>query len=156
MPWIRVNPVVTKSRDARSSWCRRPYPRHPKGCPNYGKKSGCPPCIKLFWDFIKRDGICWAIYNAFDIAAHADRMRSLHPDWSDAQVYCCLYWQPRARRQLSVELQLFRSEHRGFRIVRTPEASGVKLTPTMKAVGIELEWPPRKVAYQIMLAGEAK
>jgi len=34
-----------------------------------------------------------------------------------------------------------------------PEAMGVNVTETMKRVGIELEWPPVNVAYQIALAG---
>jgi hypothetical protein len=33
-----------------------------------------------------------------------------------------------------------------------PEAHGLNVTATMKSIGIELEWPPKTVTYQIALA----
>jgi hypothetical protein len=41
-------------------------------------------------------------------------------------------------------------------VVNNPEAQGVNLTETMKNVGIILEWPPEKLAYQIVLSGIKK
>lgn len=38
-------------------------------------------------------------------------------------------------------------------VVLTPEAHGVNLTETMRSAGIVLEWPPDRLAYQIVLAG---
>ncbi len=38
-------------------------------------------------------------------------------------------------------------------ITVVPEAMGVNVTETMKRVGIELEWPPVNVAYQIAMGG---
>jgi len=145
----RVTPVVDHSvRDL----CGRPYYNHPKGCPNLGKNS-CPPLAPLIEDIIYLDGV-YVIYNIFDFRSHCDRMRQRHPEWSLRQIECCLYWQPKARKQLKEEIKKFKKEFPDYIIVRTPEACGVDLTATMKSIGIELEWPPVSVTYQIVLAGK--
>lgn len=153
MASVQVRPVVVRSRLIRSDWCMRPYPRHPRGCPNFGKKDGCPPDMPLLAEALDCQEPAWAIYNVFPIGEHAARMRAKHPEWSDAQVYCCLYWQPRARKQLRAHIKEFMQQHRGLRLIGNPEAHGVNLAETMANAGIDLEWPPRKVAYQISLAG---
>jgi len=33
---------------------------------------------------------------------------------------------------------------------------GVDVTATMRSAGVELEWPPRKIAYQVYLVGVPK
>lgn len=153
MPWVQVVPVV----DFRvRRLCFTPYPGHQKGCPNYKKCARCPPKAPLIHHEIDLSREVWAVYNAFDIASHIEKMRAKHPDWSERQLVNCLYWQPGARKQLKAELVKFAKEHRGLVLAATPEAMGVDLTATMAAVGIQLEWPPRKLAYQIVLAGFAQ
>ena len=82
-------------------------------------------------------------------------MKAIHPDWSQRQVECCLYWQPKARKQLRAEINIFAFSITQYvmRVLTTPEAAGVNVTATMKMVGIELEWPPRSRTYQVALAG---
>ena len=87
---------------------------------------------------------------------HRERMQALHPDWSGRQLDCCLYWQAGARKALRAEIGRWLAElplGGGLRIVHTPEATGVNLTETMRSAGIALEWPPDRLAYQIVLAG---
>lgn len=151
--FIQVEPVV----DLRmKSLCVKPYPLHRKGCPNFGKKQGCPPKCPIITDTLDLSKPVYAIYNRFDIASHVENMKQKHPDWSERQLYCVLYWQPKARKQLREKIKEFLKQHRGLKIVSCPEAQCVNLTDTVKAVGIELEWPPRKYAYQIVLAGEGR
>ncbi len=69
------------------------------------------------------------------------------------QLECCLYWQPKARKQLKTRIHEFFCVHNGLHIESYPEAAGVDITSTMKHVGIELEWPPEEVTYQVVLAG---
>ena len=45
--------------------CKHPYPNHPKGCPNYVKKKGCPPKQKLFFDIFDSD--FYLIFTKFDL-----------------------------------------------------------------------------------------
>lgn len=149
---IEVRPVIIRPVH---SLCLRPYPNHKNGCPNYGKKKGCPPGVPMF------DSVCYvskptyAIYNVFDFRGHVERMKVKHSNWSQRQIECCLYWQGAARKKLEERIEIFkRLTIRGrYFITTVPEAMGVNVTETMKNVGVELEWPPVNVAYQIAMAG---
>lgn len=132
--------------------CTHPYRNHPKGCPNFGKKEGCPPKSPLFADFVNEEFPIYVVYNRFWLEEHVDKMRSIHPGWSDAQLRCCLYWQPRARKQLKAVVEKTLNALRwGYSPLYCPESNGVDVTSTMKQIGIELEWPPIKYAYQVAL-----
>jgi predicted metal-binding protein len=145
MPWIKVKPVVDTQMRAL---CVKPYPLHKHGCPNFDKKAGCPPAAPIF----NHSGDIYAIYNIFPYKQHIESMRQRHPNWSDRQVKCVLYWQGTARKQLRYEIRSFLDTVDDFYIIGCPEAQGVNLTKTMSNVGIELEWPPVNIAYQIVLA----
>jgi len=80
-------------------------------------------------------------------------MRKKHPNWSDKQVKCVLYWQGTARKYLKQKIMMFKDSFPDYIIIRCPEAQGVNLTETMKNAGIVLEWPPENMAYQIVLGG---
>jgi predicted metal-binding protein len=158
MPFAAVGDVVVDY--SVRGLCRRPYPNHPRGCPNFGKRADCPPKARRFFDVFRLGGV-FAIWNVFDFAEHTSRMRALHPEWSDRQVECCLYWQGKARKDLRAEMQRFLSAHPEYRhtsyaIVTTPEAMGVNVTATMRGIGIRLEWPPVTRAYQVALAGRLR
>lgn len=148
--YIKVNPIIDVNM---RSLCKSPYPNHPKGCPNYNKKDGCPPKALIFNELIDISKTVYAVYNKFDFGKHVQKMRNKHPAWSKRQVECCLYWQPRARSQLKEGIASFLMEHPGLFVVKCPEACGVNLTQTMMDVGIKLEWPPVHYTYQIVLCG---
>lgn len=134
--------------------CAKPYPNHKKGCPNYNKRHDCPPLVPLIGKVFDLSKPIYAIWNIYDFGGHTERMRDAHPQWSDRQVECCLYWQGSARKQLKSEIEDFMKVHgNGYIILTTPEACGVNITETMKNIGIELEWPPVKVTHQVALAG---
>lgn len=135
------------------SLCQRPYPGHPKGCPNYGKKTGCPPGSELITELIDLDQPIFAIWNVFDFTEHIKKMRLKHPAWSERQLSCCLYWQRGARKELKKEIQYFMATRLGWIILRNPESNGVNVTATMFQIGERLEWPPKTKAYQVAIAG---
>ena len=145
--WLELPKVIMLERD-RSELCVRPYPNHPKGCPNFKKKLGCPPNIGLFRETYKT----YTIYNIFPFGEHVRRMETKHPEWSERQCECCLYWQGTARKQLKDQIKLFGQEFSRFVLHMTPEALGVNVTATMEQVGIILEWPPKEYTYQVALA----
>jgi len=151
--YIQVHPVVDQSVIAL---CKHEYPLHKKGCPNFGKKKGCPPGTRMLYQILDLSKEVYAIYNIFDYQGHADRMMEKHPGWSDRQARCVLYWQPKARKALKEKIALFQELTDEYAIIQSPEAHGVNVTETMKKAGIELEWPPKTVAYQIVLAGILK
>jgi hypothetical protein len=107
----------------------------------------------MFGDRIDVRQMVFAIVNHFDFRAHVERMHDAHPRWSQRQLECCLYWQSRARKQLSGMVKDFLREHPGNIVDPCPEAGGVNVTETLRLAGVNLEWPPRKIACQVALAG---
>lgn len=152
MPWAIVTPDVDLSV---RTLCRRAYPGHPHGCPNYGKgKEGCPPACKTIDKLIQLDKPVWAVWNTFLLSAHVAVMRTRHPQWSERQLCNMLYWQSTARKALRNEIRrFFRQADDKLVLVKNPEGAGVNMTSTMATVGINLEWPPTQIAYQIALIG---
>jgi len=155
MSTILVEPVIDLSV---RGLCCRPYPGHPKGCPNFGRKPGCPPEAPTIDQLLDLNKPVFAVFNEFDLMGHVKRMRERHPGWSCRQLVCCLYWQAGARKQLRANLCTFLRAKSGsaWRIVMNPEGAGVNVTATMESVGIMLEWPPRTSAYQVAFVGHAR
>ena len=149
----RVDHCIRVFRRVTHVLCTRPYPDHPKGCPNFGKKSGCPPHAPNLWDIIQLGKPVWAIWNVFPLLHHVIRMRRHHPDWSDRQLRNPRHWQGTARKRLRKRIELFRSHHAGLVVLDCPEAHGVLVTDMMLGLGIELKWPPEAVTYQVAVAG---
>jgi hypothetical protein len=98
----------------------------------------------------------YCIVNRFNLRGHAQFMRNRHPDWSEAQLYCCLYWQGRARKQLRRKVNRFLEDHPDYIALYCPEGSGVDIVATVRQFGLEFEWPARNYAYQIALTGMAR
>ena len=136
--------------------CLKPYPGHPKGCPNFNKKDGCPPQAKMIGDIIDLDKPTYVIYNQYDFGKHLAKMRANNPNWSQRQLECCLYWQGSARKQLKEKIAKVKSKYPQLEINMCPEACGVNITETMRSLGIELEWFPKNYAYQVAVAGTKK
>lgn len=148
MPHAFVKPVFDKSV---RNLCVQSYPRHPKGCPNFNKKKGCPPNVPVFWDIYDTTRLIFVIWNVFDLAGHVQRIKGLHPNWSQAQLECCLYWQGTARKQLKQQIKRWLQVYPDMHAETCPEAMGVNVTATMKDIGVELEWPPVKNTIQVAL-----
>ena len=156
--FLAIKPIIDESV---RRLCKKPYYNHPKGCPNYGKKKGCPPDVPIFDDVYDLSRPIYAIYNRFDFKGHVDRMKEKHPEWSQRQLACCLYWQGSAKKELNTKIKLFHGAILGwtginYSICTCPEAMGVNVTETMRRVGIKLEWPPVNVAYQIAFVAMEK
>jgi len=151
--WKKVYPVPLEMSPGKL--CRLAYPGHLHGCPNFGKKEGCPPEAK-YLEVLMNLSSMYVIWNVFPFGEHVQRMRLKHPKWSERQVRCCLYWQGTARKQLRERVNDFLSEHSGMGVVWCPEASGLNVTETMAKIGGVLEWPPETVAYQVVIAGVLK
>ena len=148
MPWNMID-VVVYDPSVREL-CTERYPNHTKGCPNYGKKPSCPPQAPLFMDICDSSRPIFVIWNRFDFGAHVARMKAKHPEWSERQLACCLYWQGTARKVLAGEIEEFKRTYPTYQVTRCPEAMGINVTATMKKyLAISLEWPPVNHAYQV-------
>jgi len=139
--------------------CVRPYYNHPKGCPNCGKRPGCPPEAPLLPDVLDLSKPVWAVWASFDLAGHRERMRDKHPKWSKRQLDCCLYWQGALLKELRHEVTNFCTMQMPYKIsekleaLYCPEAMGVNVTATMEGAGVTLEWPPLNTVRKIALVG---
>lgn len=134
--------------------CKMPYWQHPKGCPNYGKRSTCPPQAPFFRQAFNIYEPIYAVVNEFDLANHVSKMKAKHTDWTDPQLRCVLYWQGTARKQLREKVeQILTMELKGYIATYCPEAMGVNVDVTLKDIDIILEWPPEYIARQVAFLG---
>ncbi len=138
--------------------CYKPYYNHPKGCPNYGKRSGCPPAAPLINEVLDLSQPVWAAWVKFNLAKHRERMRGKHPKWSRRQLDCCLYWQGTLMKGLRREVTYFINaqtylDYGILEAIYYPEAMGVNVTATLEGIGVTLEWPPEKIVHKVALIG---
>jgi hypothetical protein len=144
-------PVVDPERSV--ALCRRPYPKYPHGCPNWGR---CPttPLRRL----VRLRG-CWLAVGEYDLEAHAERARRAHPDWSERALRNPRHWQQGARARLRAAIDEWLTEHPAYVVIYGPESHGLDVTETCRRAGVDLEWPTRwedtKVVRQVALLGVA-
>ena len=143
---LRIN---FKARD----WCKLPYPNHPRGCPNYGNRYSCPPEATLITEFIDIYKPMYLIAVEFDLANHISRMKHLHPNWSDRQARCVLYWQNKINKELRDECDNFKWLNPDMITTNCPEAMGVNVIATAKRCGLMIELKPKNRVYKIAIAG---
>jgi len=141
--------------------CKHPFYGHAYGCPNYGRKIGCPPNQSLIDKVLDFENELCVIYTAFYVGEFAQRMRDLHPEWSQhpRQWYNPRRWQPTSRKQHQNEIRIFSEEYLDRVVVRSPEAHGVNITDLLSKLGITLnwEWPPKhsldNLVYTVSIGG---
>jgi hypothetical protein len=144
--WMII-PLTTIHYDpmARGTWCQFPYPRHPKGCPNFDK--GCT--VKRPNFTVIRELYTWyAVVETFDLKSHAEKKKIDHPGWSERQCRNPLYWQGAVRKRLRKKAESLN----GDIILDIPEACGINVFETMANVGIVLEKKPQTV-IKVMIVG---
>jgi len=120
-------------------WCKLPYPNHPKGCPNYGKKANCPPQAPWIYDYFNTLRPMYLVHSEFDLAAHVELMKQRHPDWSDRQCRCVLYWQSKSRKQMKERVFCAVNLLKTNRITACPEAMGLNVFATAAVSGLKME-----------------
>ena len=78
--------------------CGQEYYKHRNGCPNLGKKKGCPPNQPQLNRVLNFEKDVYIIYTKFRVGKFAKRMRINHSEWSLRQIYNPMFWQPQARK----------------------------------------------------------
>ncbi len=144
-----VTGKLITNHDARK-WCVLPYPGHPKGCPNFGKKAICPPQVSYIEDWLEGTGELRFACVPFNLKEHAERMLVRNPHWSERQARCLLYWQPKVNKAL-ISLVSTLVHENGFKITYCPEAMGVDVIKTAQSVGIPIVAPPIDIVHKIAL-----
>jgi predicted metal-binding protein len=126
-------------REKNKIWCKLPYPNHPNGCPNFGKRKGCPPNTPNADKFFDLSKPLYLVYGEFDLKTHMKSMLRKHPNWSERQLRNVLYWQPRSKAQMkarakSAMLLLGLTACHTF-----PEALGINMYATAALSGLRYE-----------------
>jgi predicted metal-binding protein len=134
-------------------WCKLPYPDHPKGCPNYGIKSICPPTAPLINEFIDLNKNIWLVVVDFNLREHMNRMKKKHPHWSDRQTRCVLYWQPRVNKQLKYLCKRYSDGVENSVFTTCPEAMGINVIQTVKNIGVPICIRPKDIIFKVGLIG---
>ena len=148
--WIHDKLVI----DYRArEWCKLPYPNHPKGCPNYGNRESCPPRAPLIENFFDLKRPILAVFCGFKLNEHVERMRILHPDWSERQLKCVLYWQRSVNKRLRGLCKLYSYTYAGSIYTLCPEAMGLNVIKTMKRVGLPIHSRPEDIVFKVGCVG---
>jgi predicted metal-binding protein len=162
-PVYRVEELVHARKV--QDWCRLPYPGHPKGCPNYNKVKKCPPQCPYVTDIFDIKKPMYLIHSEFDLQAHVERLRLVHPNWYERQLRCVLYWQPKSRNQLYGRVRKFWRHNWGhnlkeqqFEVVHfMPESLGVNVYVTAAKAGLKLEPIKKlKICRHVALMGSGR
>jgi predicted metal-binding protein len=135
-------------------WCRFPYPGHPKGCPNYNIKKGCPPNVPIISSKFDLNKPHYVAVVSFDLAEHMKKMALKHPGWSERQQRCCLYWQGKVRKKLRILCENWLKEHKGYSHSSCPEAMGLNVFRTAYKVGIKIRKSAYPIVYKVALLAQ--
>jgi predicted metal-binding protein len=160
---IQINPKLITYDKSIQGLCKKNFYGHPKGCPNFGAKQGCPPqpLINKVLDFSQE---MYVVHTEFPVGVFAQRMKDAHPGWNPRQWYNPRLWQPKARKIQRTEEEKAKKQYSVEMIIQNPEAHGIDVTDMMQKIGIGLQWqwPPshgkdyaKIVTYRVSLAGYA-
>jgi predicted metal-binding protein len=133
-------------------WCKLPYPNHPRGCPKYNHSEECPPKAKHVQEVFDLYQQHWFAVEAFDLSRQTRVMAERHPEWSERQCRCCLYWQGGVRKRLRETCERLVNELPGFIYTLNPEAMGVNVFRTAHRHGLMIRKNP-EIVHKIALIG---
>ena len=144
--------------------CYRPYPNHPKGCPNIDK---CERLNIPNFEIIIEYGeykFFYLIYAKFDFKQYKELRKEEHSNWSENQVKCVLYWQNSVKKLLSEFINMLTLTKQDYilgcgyglkikfrKYVGSMENSCINVFSTCKLNGIKLEIRPKNIIYLVCL-----
>jgi len=135
-------------------WCKLPYPNHPNGCPNYSVREDCPPKAPIWNEYIECP--CILVGLKFNLKEWIENMKAKHPNWSERQCKCCLYWQGKVRKELRNICNKIKGKDESLFISYTPEAMGVQVINTAVKAGLDVKVKPKDYVWKIAIIGKLK
>lgn len=173
---IEIDPLEIEFKKENQRWCLLKYLKHPKGCPNYGKKRNlngirsdlksrvireCPPTALLIDNIFDFSKPLFLIYNIYNVGKDAEERRINNPKLTTpGGWYNFRYWQNRARAELDNKVVDFLDGYPNTIVDLCPKAHGVNLSNLMRKKGKKLkwsDWPPKhslnNKEYQIAFGG---
>lgn len=152
--------------------CKLKYPGHPNGCPNIVNnlkkgnkpKLSCPPFAKRLsekYDLFNQDK--YFCYVKFNLKKQKEKMKLLHPEWTDKKCGCLLYWQKSVVKELKKKClsfilfakNIFKAKEK-YEYELIPEAMGLDVFETAAYYDVILERNPQNYVYKIAFIGVLK
>lgn len=138
---------------ATQGWCGLPYKDHPKGCPNFNRRKDCPLNTFLMGEVIGPPYHLMGV--SFDIEKQAMKMKEKHPNWTERQARCLLYWQGTVNKRLRILAERFVDGDESLKVINKPEAHGVDVFKMCEKIGWHLEKKhPWNFIWKIVLVGK--
>jgi predicted metal-binding protein len=132
--------LVIHSKQEVYDMCRKPYYKHPKGCPNYGKKESCPPRVSHITEVFDLSTIHFLIMK-FDFAKYIAMRREARPHDTNRSLANQRHWQGHLRSQLRLEWQnSLQCVYPDYIVREDPEALGVNVVSSLANHGIDFDW----------------
>lgn len=120
--------------------CTQPYYNHKRGCPNFGKKEGCPPRSKHITEIYNISSLHMLVMR-FSFGQYIKKKRINHPEWSNRALANQRHWQAHLRSQLVNQWEIQEKYlYPNFELEMDPEAHGVNVVATLGSYGIQLDW----------------
>lgn len=139
LPTGTIEILSLVSSDKTGQWCQIPYPNHPKGCPNYGKRDHCPPLAIKLTNILDLSRPLYLVHSEFDLLRHVEKMKARHPHWTDRQLKNVLYWQGTSRKQLKERVKIAQYVTSCNIVSYCPEGQGINVYATCAKSGLKLE-----------------
>lgn len=137
--------TIVMNRCVRA-WCCLPYSRHPKGCPKFNVNPLCPPVAPYRGDITKRYDEFFLIYVRFDMEQYIALRKTIHPDYSTAQLRNLIYWQKSVKKRLNDAITKSRIKYKevfttgtGMNGNQSMESAGVFVFATLQRNQIPFE-----------------
>ena len=126
------------------TWCKLPYPNHPKGCPKNVEE--CSNGNQYITDILKMNKPMYFVYSEFNLRRHMLKMKRKYPHWTKRQCKNVRYWQGTSRKQLKERtikaLEITNCQW----VTYCPEAYGVNVFETAELSKFILD-PTRKIKF---------
>ena len=138
--------------------CIRPYKNHPEGCPNFGKKPGCPPNVPMYDQIFDKKTEKFAIVTKYNLAEYYRQRRERRPDLAEGQIRNSRCWQPTTKKENDIAIGEFFQENpemSNYVATRFLECMGVDVIGTMRNVGLKLTFPVEDIVYRVAFVAEA-
>ena len=143
-------------------WCQLPYENHKKGCPNFNKNDTCPSRCKYRKDILEKYDKFTLVYAVFNFQQYKEIRMKEHPDWSEKQAGCVLYWQSSIKKMLKGHIRHIKYDEMlgtgsGFWKYSSMEAAGIYVFKTLLNNGIrDFEIKPKTRIFMVVLLMERK
>ncbi len=132
-------PIQYHTKSETVKMCLNPYYRHPKGCPNFHIKKGCPPEVLNISQQYDTEHLNMILLK-FPFEQYISAKSQIHPQWPLRQLANPRHWQGHLRSTLYRYWDTIKDEYPSSTLITGPEAMGINVGSTLENMNIPLKW----------------